>query len=990
MQRIYSSNHLEALCHTLAHQLKEPRADVFSKDVIITQTTGMNAWLKTELASRNGILANCSFLNQDGFMAEIYQLLFGEQLASRNDAMKYRLFSLLDDPDFVVTYPGVAVYYEGNELRRFQLADKIADLFDQYQLYRSEMVEQWETGICTTQNPAENWQQWLWQQLGFESRASVKAKILEQMDAEQDLVRATFPFVSLFGITVYTQFHLDFFKKLAEVTTVSFYLCLPTTARKFENDLLVSYGTKAAELASMFNFPGITAVENPSDNLLAQIQNQILNNSGPVEWPADDSLQVNSCYTPAREAECLYNYLVDLFDKNRDLKPADILVMTTDTGKYAPYIKAVFKNAPLKIPFQISGAPKVSEDTITAAFEQIACFREDDLTSEKVVSLLEQKRIRQRFGIENANYVRSVVRKANIRFGLENRVGDDTLYVGWKYGLEKILLGYAMLTSESFPAADDVTLYPFRDSEASASYDLFRLRHFVEHLESFIREQKSRKTLSAWKEYLFGELLDRMIFRDDFVKDDRAEWSSIYKSLSFIDRLDYDREVSWPVFLEELKTRLFVDPIATSLNTGRVTISAPVPVRGIPFRVICFLGLDNDVFPRRDRFYGFDLMGEEYRMGDRSKKESDKYLFLDTLMAARDWLYLSYSGQSAKDNTKMPPSIVLDTLLHYLDKPDLAVEHPLHGFSPKHQKDHPRLFSYLYGGEAAAFGAVESEQEDITQISTGSFMKFFEDPVTWYFNNILEINYAETDDSLPETELFGLDNLQKWKLNAELLELPENDLDSWIDIGIKEGTHPLKSLGKLTVDEQLAETEPIRRSFRELTDGKTNRSIAIDLKDDGFRLTGLIDGVYDREYIGLGLSKSPEKNKVRVFLRALLLFACGEIDAARMIDLDGADTHLPVFSRELALERISELLSFYRKGMQSPLKFTLNAAKLSRTNNFSLVGVLKKIMDESKDINYSKIPPNPYIQILLQENYFDGLTDNDLEDIRNLATLLNI
>ena len=683
MYNLYTSNRLESLCQTLAENIRRSEHGVFGKEVIITQSAGMNAWLKTELAQRNGVFSNFAFENQDGFFSEIYQLLFKQRLQNDLDTLKYKIYDFLGNTAFKDTFSEVASYYENNELRRFQLSAKIADLFDQYQLYRPEMLGKWERAELSTENAAEKWQQWLWSKLNTDSRSKISGKIFDQLESQKDLIQKSYPEISLFGISVYTRFHLDFFKELAKYTRVNFYLCLPTDQLQFKNELLISFGAKAGELARMFDVKDFATVESEADSLLSRIQHQIIHNDTTLEWKEDDSLQINSCYTPVREVECLYNYLLDLFEKDRGLKPGDVLVMTTDINKYAPYVKAVFRNAPVNIPFQISGAANNSDDTLTAALEQIMNLKEEDLTSEKVISLLEQKRIKKRFQIEDTDYIRAVVNRANIRFGSENRIEDDTRYVSWKYGLEKILLGYAMLTDEEYPVGNDLTLYPFKDTEASGSYDLFRLKAFFSALESLVKTQKEARSLFDWKLFLFNEVLDKMVYSDDSEKDDRAELSSIYRALSFIDKLESDEKVPFALFLEELKTRLFTESRDSRLNTGRVTISSPIPVRGIPYKVICFLGLNNDIFPRKDQFMGFDLLGEEYREGDRNKKETDKFLFLDTLLAAKENLYLSYIGQSVKDNTEIPPSIVVDTLMDYLGSDRIAVKHPLHGFSSR-------------------------------------------------------------------------------------------------------------------------------------------------------------------------------------------------------------------------------------------------------------------------------------------------------------------
>ncbi|NJK95638.1 MAG: exodeoxyribonuclease V subunit gamma [Bacteroidales bacterium] len=197
---------------------------------------------------------------------------------------------------------------------------------------------------------------------------------------------------------------------------------------------------------------------------------------------------------------------------------------------------------------------------MASALELILDFHEDDFTAEKVVSLLEHTRIKQKYGIDNCSYIRTVVNRANIRFGIENRIEDDSLYVSWKYGLEKILLGYAMLTDETFPSKEfpaGITLYPYRDAEASRSYDLFRLMAFVEQLQHIITAKKTCKSMAAWKTFLLDEVIDPMIFTDDAMPDDRSELESIYTALRFADQLAENNPVSFQVFMEELKSEVF-------------------------------------------------------------------------------------------------------------------------------------------------------------------------------------------------------------------------------------------------------------------------------------------------------------------------------------------------------------------------------------------------------------------------------------------------
>ena len=975
------SNRLEDLCQLLAANISKSDAGVFAKELIITQTAGMNAWLKTELAQRNGVLAQFEFQNQDGMFAQLYKLLFGKSITNQFDNNKYSIYDLLSNEAFSSQYPNIAQYYTDNSKRRFELATKIADLFDQYQLYRPEMIAAWDNNSCITNHAAENWQQWLWKKLEVQSKAKRKEELINALDANKELIHKSYPRISLFGISIFTPFHLDFFNALAKCTTVEVYLCLPTNPREFKNELLISNGAKAKELIDLLEITEVNIQYSNDDTLLGQLQNSIYANSGEkIEFTPDDTIQVNSCYTPVREVECLYNYLLDLFEKDATLRPRDVLVMATDIDTYSPFVKAVFRNAPVKIPFQVSGATNNSIENIVTTLEQILTFTMDDLSAEKVVSLLEEKRIKKQFQIADCGYIRTVVNKSNIRFGKSNNADDDTRFVSWDYGLEKLLLGYAMLTDEEFDGK-----YPFKDAEASVSYDLFRLKDFFDILYRILEVERTECTLADWKLFLFDEVIGKMIFTDDFSKDDRAEISSIYKALSFIDQLEQQEVVPFAMFLSELKSKLFTESGEIKLNTGRVTITSPIAGRGIPFKVICFLGLDNGVFPRHDSYMGFDLM-EDYTKGDRSKKDTDKLLFLDTLLAARQKLYLSYIGQSIKDNTEIPPSIVLDTLLDYTKIE--ALKHPLHGFGAKYQATNERLFTYLYSPKAVSFKPKDPKIKELTEVTLNSFLKFFEHPIKWYFNTVLNVFYENDTDNLPETELFDLNGLEGWVVKEDLLH--ENDIELYLNREIKQGKLPLKNRGRLTIEEQLDTIFELKTKYDSLIADKVEKTVVLDITMDSVRITGTINNVFDRKYVAYTVSKNGLRYKVVNYLKMLFLCAENEIDSAVFINLKGEVSDLPCLTSDEAIVKLKELIAYLKMGRLNPLKFTLEAGKEALNPKKTVYDVFDRILIQANGNSYNNLPPDPYLLRLFEEEYFNDFDEVNLEEIKAIVSLLNL
>ena len=107
-----------------------------------------------------------------------------------------------------------------------------------------------------------------------------------------------------------------------------------------------------------------------------------------------------------------------------------------------------------------------------------------------------------------------------------------------------------------------------------------------------------------------------------------------------------DKAISSEPVLERLTEKLNETRGAKGFISGRVTFCAMLPMRSIPFKVICIIGLNENTFPRQKSSLEFDLMAKHPVKGDRNNRDSDRYLFLETLISAKERLILSYVGQS--------------------------------------------------------------------------------------------------------------------------------------------------------------------------------------------------------------------------------------------------------------------------------------------------------------------------------------------------------
>ena len=229
------SNSLQTLAELLAVDLKSTDQNPFVKQWVVTQTEGMNSWLKQTIARENGIAANIHFCKPNDIITEIYRksIRNGKSIVNTED-IRWCIYGLLSNPAFLNSYPSTASYYEGNDIKRIALSDELADLFDQYQIYRHETIQLWNAKLMHGESP-DSWQEWLWVNLklklgdNYEDRVQMANTLMDALldPAMQVAVKLNIPSLHLFGLAVITPYYLNIFYTLAKFMDIHLYLVNP-------------------------------------------------------------------------------------------------------------------------------------------------------------------------------------------------------------------------------------------------------------------------------------------------------------------------------------------------------------------------------------------------------------------------------------------------------------------------------------------------------------------------------------------------------------------------------------------------------------------------------------------------------------------------------------------------------------------------------------------------------------------------------------------
>ena len=895
---IYHSNNLEVQKDILLDRMNStPLSDPFQREIILVQSPGMAQWLQLKIAEKQGIAANLGCPMPASFIWQQYADNLpnvAQQSEFHKDAMTWRLMNLIKQADF---RPLLQYFHQAEDeaqQKLYQLARKIADLFDQYLVYRPDWIMAWETGddayierqIQTQQKNALmqeqiaqdiKWQGDLWRALVAEIRTVAENKTGIKNEVQhrahlhlQYLQKLTKeapknlpPRLFIFGISALPKVYLETFQAISRYCDVHLFFNNPSqyywgdivspaylqnlkikhrtlygqerrlplfsdeqlnnlTQDRIErtaeneqlqigNPLLATWGKLGRDffyLLGQTDAQEIQAyVESAQPTLLAQVQNRILNLVPTGKQPLnieknDRTLSIHSCHSAMREVEVLHDYLLHLFQQDNTLTPKDIVVMVANIDQYAPYIQAVFRQYEdnRHIPFSIADGKLSESDVLLSAFLSLLQLKENRFNAEDVLALLDIPAVRARFKIELSELenIRYWVAESGIRFGLDKYLdGQQTNYNSWQAGLERMLLGYA-LREENGIWQDSLGFdnsYGLKGRLAGA------LAQFIACLRDWHQILQQACPMAEWQQHLL-DLIDNFFQVDEqsaetllYIKNTVQELAQQLADIPF------EQSLTAEVIAEVMAEKLNENDTSMKFLVGKVSFCTLLPMRSIPFRVVCLLGMNDGDYPRRQTGNSLDLMQYHRQKGDRSRHDDDRYLFLEALLAAQDYFYISYVGRSIIDNSVKEPSVLVNQLLDYLRdnalQPDavnnLIEQYAITIFSPENFSKTHRSFAKEWLPLAQnSRQAVEDfvqpmeQAETENEIEFGQLLAFVTNPVRFFFEKRLGVYFRNEGELIGESENFTLSGLELYKINDKLLHYnPEELQDFFARLNVK-------------------------------------------------------------------------------------------------------------------------------------------------------------------------------------------------------------
>ncbi len=1055
---------MELLSATLADQLSEPLSgqSPLAIEQILVQSPGMSTWLRLEIAKHNGIAAGVEFPLPSSFIWELCHALLPnvpKENAFTKAAMTWKLLSLLPSLIDQPLYAPLKRYLDSHssqpELKRYQLAARIADIFDQYLVYRPDWIAAWEANEAPfALSDEQAWQPALWRelvafnrQLGQSAyhRANLHEALVAILEDDTKALPQLPARLFVFGISSIPPQTLSVLQALGHripVTVLSLSPCqhywgdivnpkararinlaygakrqLPENWQKdlvVGNPLLANNGKLGRELLDLMLELPPEAIElgddlfypNGDATLLQGIQQDILEMEtrgqllGPdselylsldgrrVLTDDDQSLLLRSCHSPLREVETLHDHLLWMLSNHPELEAKDIVVMLPDVAAYAPYIDAVFsrRDGQYYLPYAIADRGASQESPLISAFLALLDIHRSRFALTDILAILEVPATLKRFGLDSDELalVRQWLDRAGVRWGrsAQSRTQQQLPAFeqnSWAAGLKRLILGYAL--------EDDAELFHGQLAvpgvEGQNAQALGKLFNFIESIDEISQQLAEPATIDIRVQQL------SQLCADFYDAEDERDTQALMTINSTIAKLE--SELFTAGFVEPLDNTILQQWFSSQLEESRVgqrylagaiNFCTLMPMRSIPFKVVCLLGMNDGLYPRVQHPVGFDLMAQRLpRKGDRSRRLDDRYLFLEALLSARQQLYISYVGRSQRDNSPRNPSMLIAELLEYcqltcvpaallpqfdisarLDGEQLATleqainarlikQQPLQPFDVSLYQ--PELLSsnalpltpsfspqwcptplqqarpeFMDGAPLSLADTEVSDDNDIIELQ--ALVRFYRNPAQYFFNRSLKLDLSLSLNADDNDEPFKPDAFQRYQLQSLML-FDALEHDGILDVELSQklkasGRLPNAPFDELTLNEYRRDIAPIlERSLYLRGDSQKKLLIDVPLSDLKLRLQGHLDNVAGKGLVDLRPGRAKGRDIIRLYLRHLAMNAMGVQRHSYLLDMHDFHAFAPLLP-EQAVQQLTQWLQRFIQGQQQPLMLPPNTA----------------------------------------------------------------
>lgn len=998
----------DGLCALLANPLPDP----FAEELVLVSARGVERWLSQRLShvlgcrpGGDGVCAGVTFRSPTSLIAEITETAAHDPWSP--EAMTWPLLEVIDanlDEPWCATLAKHLGHFDTDDEaelrkgRRYAVARRIAGLFAGYARQRPLLLVGWLDGEQGDLDADLTWQPQLWRLLV--AKVAVDPPHVRQRNTVARLRASPTDLparLSLFGHTRLPITDLELLDALATHHDLHLWLphpsdelwralsstrrCVPraddASRRAAKHPLLQTLGRDLRELQRLLPARPATdeylgaalGVSDTPNTLLGWLQSDITANAvrpeNRVLAEGDRSVQVHACHGTARQIDVLREVLLGLLADDPTLEPRDIVVMCPDIETCAPLIVADFGLGELpghshpahRLRVRLADRALTQTNPLLGVAGQLLSIAGSRTTATQVLNLAAAEPVRARFGFtdDDLDTITTWVRESGIRwsfdtahrtqYGLDHIVGNT-----WRFGLDRILTGVAMSDDSQAWLS---TALPLDDVGSNRVELAGRLAEYVHRLQSVVDSLDGIRPLAEWIEALTTGIaqLTRVDAADSWQPEQlRREFAIILANADFRSNTTLRLSDVRALLAEQLAGR----PTRANFRTGTLTACTMVPMRSVPHRVVCLVGLDDGVFPRPALPDGDDVLARRPMTGERDIRSEDRQLLLDAICATTETLVITYTGADEHTGHPRPPSVPLAELLDALDQTTPAsvrdrvlIKHPLQPFDIRNvtpdelTPGQPFTFdpTALVAARAAAgdrhlrprFFTDPLPEPAPDDVALADLLLFFRDPVKGFFRALdytLPWEVDEVKDDMP----VEIDSLEEWAAGDRMLR----DMLRGMDAGAatqaewRRGTLPPGQLGWRKAKELRAQAATLAAEALRHRRGVSG-AYDIDVPLDGKRrLTGTVAPVFGTRTVSVTYSRLGGKHLLEAWIPLLALQAGEPHREWTALCIGRAKNH-QIEQRLLGpptdpRETLRDLVRLYDAGRREPLPLPLRTS----------------------------------------------------------------
>jgi exodeoxyribonuclease V gamma subunit len=651
------------------------------------------------------------------------------------------------------------------------------------------------------------------------------------------------------------------------------------------------------------------------------------------------------------------------------------------------------------------------------AFIKLVALPKSRCLASELLEILETPTVLRRFAIENDEFVQiqQWVKDTGIRWGLNRQTQrqfslPEVSQHTWEFGLQRILAGYALGEDIQIFDTGEQHIAPYNEIQGSTVELAGKMALFIDSVRLHREQLSLAQDIDQWRTSLLTLLDDFFLVEseDEIVMTHIRQWIDDLADEVAVGGVS--DEIDADIISHHLQSRFGQASVSQRFLAGQLNFCTLMPMRSIPFKTVCLLGMNDGTFPRHRPREAFDLMSHaKVRPGDRSRRDDDRYLFLEALLSAQDSFYISYIGASIQDNSELMPSLLVSELQEYcqdnymLNEDGLElIEHLtyMHPMTPYHPDNfvppHASFASEWIGlqGETVEqslshtpSATVETRIESAS-IELSDLLRFWRLPVAYYFNRELKVFFEQATLATDDDEPFALDGLEHFKtrqflLNEMLGQAFSEDKGHWqrywLNVLTARGQLPVGPFGEMAYDLIFSQADSLfeaSAAIRQQPLPPLEVSAVLHPWQDerAVSVTGWLDGQFAAGMLRLHCGRLSAKVLISAWLEHLFASLAGGQNSTHIFGFskkNGLESHcFSPLQPEQAEFLLAPWLRLFVEGTNKPLAFFPETALRGvevcyQENGFAwdeevMHAAMKKVF-ESTDFSQGE-DANPYVQ----------------------------